>query len=49
MVKREEAEKYCRKNGFSYYEVSAKTGENINNLFKKFVEGILYIYNCKIY
>ena len=35
MITKEEAEKWCKENGkIDYFEVSAKTGENVENAFE---------------
>ena len=37
-VTREEGEEFAKENGLLYYECSAKTGENINEIFGKLVQ-----------
>ena len=33
VVKKEQAEEFARKNGMIYFETSAKSGENVENMF----------------
>ena len=43
----EEASEYCRKNGYIFFPTSAKSGENVNELFKK-LSGELVRYSKKL-
>jgi len=40
-VTTDEAKAFAIQNGCSYIEVSAKTGENVNNIFQELTEEIL--------
>jgi small GTP-binding protein len=41
VVTREEAEKYAEKNNISYFEVSAKTGEGVAEMFNNITKGTI--------
>ena len=41
VVTREEAEKYAEKNNISYFEVSAKTGEGVPEMFNNITKGTI--------
>ncbi|CAD8212269.1 unnamed protein product [Paramecium octaurelia] len=40
-VKTEEARRYAQKQGFAYFETSAKTGENVDNVFETMANQVL--------
>ncbi|CAD8050614.1 unnamed protein product [Paramecium sonneborni] len=40
-VKTEEAKNYAQKQGFTYFETSAKTGENVDNVFETMANQVL--------
>ena len=41
IISREEAEKYAEKNNISYFEVSAKTGEGVAEMFNNITKGTI--------
>ena len=41
VVTKEEAEKYAEKNNISYFEVSAKTGEGVHEMFNNITKGTI--------
>lgn len=41
IVTKEQAEEYAKNWGFSYFETSAKTGENVQELFSTLVDELI--------
>ena len=41
VISRDEAEKYAEKNNISYFEVSAKTGEGVAEMFNNITKGTI--------
>ncbi len=47
-VSREEIESWIRTNNYNYFETSARTGENVENLFLELASGLYKIYKTNI-
>ncbi|CAD8116954.1 unnamed protein product [Paramecium sonneborni] len=45
-VSRDEAQAFAKREGFTYFETSAKTGENVNNVFEQMAKIILKRIDC---